>query len=66
MPESIENRLQRIHGQIETSVELSIASNESITLTTNIVVVSKELIARSRAQIARTKHHEQLSGMLNR
>jgi hypothetical protein len=65
VPEFIKNLLWRTEGRIEASGERCVASNESITLATNIVLVSKEVIARSRAQIARTEHHAPVSRMRN-
>ena len=54
MPESIKNLLLRRADQIASSGERCVSSGESIAFTTKIVVLSCQMIAESRAKIART------------
>lgn len=52
MPESIKNLLQRIADQTASSGDRCVASGKSIAWTTNVVVLSLQAIAESRARIA--------------
>ena len=52
MAESLESLLQKTDDQIETSTELCIASHSTAMSTKKIIAGSRELIARSRAQLA--------------
>ena len=53
MPESIQNLLQRRADQIASSGEPCVASRESVIFSAKIVVVSRQAIADTRAQITR-------------
>ena len=53
MPEFIKNLLKRGADRIAPSDERCAASRESILLTTKVIVLSRQAIADSRAQIVR-------------